>query len=117
MQSGQNKVSNLEDVLIDPFELLSSQKNNLVLLKINPDNLDEHQTSLAKNILPDNGSLTEKDDIDLDLNISGDKFDCKFPSGQRVFLIQHPYPISILPMYRFEFTSSLSQYMNNNVSI
>lgn len=74
LQSGQDEVSNSEDVPIDPSLLPSAQRNS-VLLGINSDNLNESQSSLAKNILPGDGSTTEEEDADLDLNISGDEFD------------------------------------------
>lgn len=74
---------------VDPSPLSSAQKNS-VLLGINMDNLDETQTSLAKNILPGDGSTTEEEDADLDLNISGDEFDSEFPGSQESFQLSTP---------------------------
>ena len=51
-----------------------------MLLGINPDNLDESKTSLTKSILPGDRSTIEED-VNLDFNISGDKFDCEFLSN------------------------------------
>lgn len=41
---------------------------------------------------------TEEVDLDLGRNISGDEFDCEFPSGQKVFSSQHCYSHSVLPL-------------------
>ena len=108
LQSGQDEVSNSEDLPIDQ-SLLSSAQRNSVLLGINLDNLDESQTSLAKNILPGDGSITEEEDADLDINISGDEFDYEFPSGQKVFSTQHSHPVSASQTNTSQFTSPPSQ--------
>ena len=80
LQSGQDEVNNLKDLPINLFVLPNTQRNSM-LLGINSDNLDESQISLAKNILPGDGFITEEKDIDLDINISKDEFDYKFSSS------------------------------------
>lgn len=84
MQSSQNKVNNWDDLLINLSLLLSIQKNSM-LLEINPINLNKSLTSLGKNILSSNESTIEKKDIDLDINISEDKFNFEFLNGPKVF--------------------------------
>lgn len=82
-----------------------------MLLGINPDNLDKSQTSLAKNILPGDGSIIEKEDVDLDINILEDKFEYKFSNGQKVFLTQHSHPVFASQTNTSLFTSPLFQCM------
>lgn len=94
----------------DTYLLLSAQKNRIVL-EINPDNLNENQTSLAKNIFSSNKSIIEIEDLDLDLHISKDKFGCKFLNSQKVFSTQYFNPISASQINISQFTSSLSQRM------
>lgn len=94
---------------IDPSLLSSIQRKNM-LFGINPDNLDKSQTSLTKNILPNDGSTTGEKDVDLDINILEDKFDCEFPSNQKVFSIQHFHPVSISQTDISQFTSPLSHH-------
>lgn len=85
----------MEDLLIDS-SLLSNTQRNSVLLEINLDDFNESQTSLEKNILPGNGFTIEEEDAYLDINISGNKFDYEFLSGQKVFSTQHFYPVFAL---------------------
>ena len=108
LQSGQDEISNSGDIPIDPSLLPSTQRNSM-LLGINPDKLDESQTSLAKNMLPGDESTTDEEDADLDINISGEEFDCEFLSGQKVFSTQHFHPVSVSQMDTSQFTSPLSE--------
>lgn len=59
LQSSQDKVTNLENLPIDPSLLSCAQKNS-VFFRINPDDLNKSQTSLAKNILLGDRSTTKK---------------------------------------------------------
>ena len=92
LRSGQGAKDNLVDIPIDPSRLPSAQQNS-VLLGLNSDNPYESQTSLAKAILPIDGDTTKDEDADLDLNISGDEFDCEFPSSQKIFSTQHSHSV------------------------
>lgn len=55
--------------------------------------------NLAKNILFNNRSITKKEDIDLDINISSNKFEFDFLNSQRVFTTQYFYLVSTSPIY------------------
>lgn len=49
---------------------------------------------MAKNILCNGLIKKEKDNVDLDLNFSKEKFGCKFLSNKKIFLIKYShYPI------------------------
>lgn len=51
---------------------------------------------MAKNILPGDGFITEKEDADLDINILKNKFDYEFLSGQKIFSTQSFQLVSVL---------------------
>ena len=108
LQSNQDRVSNLEDLPIDSSLLPSAQKNS-VLLEINLDNLGKSQTSLAKNILPGDRFTIEKEDANLDTNISEGKFDYEFPSSQKIFSTQHSHPVFASQTDTSQFISPISQ--------
>lgn len=65
-----------------------------MLLRINPDNLNKSQTSLAKNILLSNRFIIEEKDANLDINISKTKFECEFLNNQKVFLTQYSHSVA-----------------------
>ncbi len=77
IQSDQDTINDLGKISVDLFFLSNNQKESVFLEK-NRDNPDENQASLEKDIFPDDEYTIKEKDVDFDININKDGFDCQF---------------------------------------